>query len=497
MAKTLKNYKLENKEIKEAIQEPTLKSGLEIHQQLDTNKLFCACPSILRQEEPDYTIKRKLHPVAGETGEIDIAAKFEAIKNMDFEYQAYNDNTCLVELDEEPPHNINQEALKIALQISLLFNAEIIPYTQIMRKTVIDGSNVSGFQRTLLIAKNGYVETDEGKVSIQTIALEEDAARIINKGDNKITYRLDRLGIPLIEIATSPDIKSAKQCKQVALQIGEILRACKVKRGLGTIRQDVNLSISIGKKQGSRIEIKGIQEPDLIEKTILTEIERQKSLLKSDKSAPEVRKALESGKTEFLRPLPGAARMYPETDLPLIHISREIINEAKSTLPRLKKEIKAELAAEGLSEEMTKLILKENKLNDYKELISVLNNPNLVAKLLVLWKKEISSHEKIKESEIEKRITIDICESILQLIQQGKIDESQAKKIMTDIAKGKDANQALKIEKVENIEDEILKIIKEKPGLSINAYMGLVMSKFKGKVSGKQVIDILKKIVKE
>jgi len=233
--------------------EVKLKSGLEIHQQLDTKKLFCACPSILRQEEPDYIVKRKLHPVAGETGEIDIAAKFESIKNLEFEYQGYHDNCCLVEYDESPPYTINSDALKIALQISLLLNAEIIPYTQIMRKTVIDGSNVSGFQRTVLIARNGYLETPEGKVSIATIALEEDAARIISRHENKIIYRLDRLGIPLVEIATNPDIKTPQQAKSTALKLGEILRACKVKRGIGTIRQDVNMSISFSGKQGSRI----------------------------------------------------------------------------------------------------------------------------------------------------------------------------------------------------------------------------------------------------
>src|SRR3989344_7632509 len=125
-----------------------LKSGLEIHQQLDTGKLFCSCPGILRQDAPDFVIKRKLHAVAGESGEIDKAAAFEAAKEKEFVYEAYDDTTCLVELDEEPPHAINQDALKVALQISLLLNCEIIHVTQIMRKTVIDGSNTSGFQRT-------------------------------------------------------------------------------------------------------------------------------------------------------------------------------------------------------------------------------------------------------------------------------------------------------------------------------------------------------------
>ncbi len=473
-----------------------LKSGLEIHQQLDTDKLFCKCPSLLRQDKPDYTIERKLHIVAGESGMVDLAAEYEAVKARKFVYECYYDNNCLLELDEMPPYEINQEALKIALQISLLLNCEILPYTQIMRKTVIDGSNVSGFQRTALIARNGYIETSVGKVGIQALALEEDAARIISQNTENVVYRLDRLGIPLVEISTEPDIKNPQQAREVALHIGEILRACKVKRGIGTIRQDVNISVSLDGKWGKRIEIKGVQEPGLIVKTLENEAKRQAELIKKNKSVAEVRKAEGDGSTSFLRPLPGAARMYPETDLPLLNIDREFINEAKRDLPRLKQEIRTELKAEGLSEEMTKLILEANRLEEYKELLQVCKNPNLIAKMLVLWKKEISSHEKIKENEIEKRITIDIIESILNLIKNRKIDESQAKKIMLDIARGKDANEALKVEKVENLEEEIMKIIKEKPGLSRNAYVGLVMSKFKDGISGKEVAEILKKLMR-
>ncbi|MBI2124544.1 Glu-tRNA(Gln) amidotransferase subunit GatE [Candidatus Pacearchaeota archaeon] len=475
----------------ERIEKTELKSGLEIHQQLDTGKLFCSCPGILRQDAPDFVVKRKLHAVAGETGEIDKAAAFEAAKEREFVYEAYNDTTCLVELDEEPCHAINQEALKVALQISLLLNCEIIPVTQIMRKTVIDGSNTSGFQRTLLIARNGYIETSEGRVGIQSIALEEDAARIIRQEGNAVVYRLDRLGIPLIEIATFPDIKTPQQAKEAALHLGEILRACKVKRGIGTIRQDVNLSI----KGGERVEIKGVQEPALIEKTIINEAERQKILVKDGKSRPEVRKALPDGNTEFLRPLPGAARMYPETDLPLLRISREFINYAKKELPRLKHEIKDELRAGGLSDEMIKLILEENRLEDFKSLVAVYNAPNLVAKMLVLWKKEIASHEKLKESEVEEKLNPDIIESILQLVKSKSISESDAKRIMLGIAKGKSIEEALKEEKPSNTEEEILSIIKEKPGLSINAYMGLVMERFKGKISGSEAISILKKLL--
>src|SRR3989344_4236552 len=105
------------------------KSGLEVHQQLDTKKLFCNCPSLLRNDEPDFIVKRKLHVIAGESGEVDVAAAHEASLDKEFIYQGY-DTTCLVELDEEPPHELNKEALKIALHISVLLNCKVLPVTQ-------------------------------------------------------------------------------------------------------------------------------------------------------------------------------------------------------------------------------------------------------------------------------------------------------------------------------------------------------------------------------
>ncbi len=470
-----------------------LKSGIEIHQQLDTHKLFCECPSILRQDEPDIKIQRKLYAPAGETGRIDIAAAYEQSKKKNYNYEAYQDSTCLVELDEEPPHVINQEALKIALQISLLLNAKPLQVTQVMRKTVVDGSNTSGFQRTMLLATDGFLEINGKKIGIQSICLEEDAARIIHQKENETTYRLDRLGIPLVEIATAPDISNPDEAKQVALKLGEILRSCKVKRGLGTIRQDVNMSIT----GGSRIEIKGVQEPSLIAKTIETEIERQLKLKKEKKkSEPEVRRAEVDGSTTFLRPLPGASRMYPETDIPLIKISSELLEEIKHTLPRLKHEIKAELE-ETMHSELASALLKENKLEDYKVLIKIYNKSGTIAKMLTIWPKEIASHEKQSIEHINKKLNIDILETLSEYLEQGKIEEQDIKKIMTDIVKGKSVEEAIKIEKVksEDIEQEIKKLIKEKPGLSVNAYMGLLMQKHKGKLNPSEIIDIIKKYI--
>ena len=180
-------------------------------------------------------------------------------------------------MDEEPPHEINSEAVEVALQIALLFHAEPVDEIHVMRKIVIDGSNTCGFQRTCIIALGGWVEVEGRRIPIQTICLEEDAARKAGFGEGRtVIYRLDRLGIPLIEIATAPVIRSPKEAERVALAIGRLLKATgKVKRGIGSIRQDLNISI----RGGALTEIKGVQELALISKVVENEVQRQLRLL--------------------------------------------------------------------------------------------------------------------------------------------------------------------------------------------------------------------------
>jgi glutamyl-tRNA(Gln) amidotransferase subunit E len=251
--------------------------GIEIHQQLDTiSKLFCSCPTKLREvEESNFEFFRYLRPARSELGEVDRAALEEVLVSRRFHYKTY-DTTCLVEADEEPPREINPEALEISLIIAKLLSMKIVDEVHTMRKTVIDGSNTSGFQRTAYIGSNGCIETSEGRVGIGILCLEEEAARIIDDRGDELVYSLDRLGIPLVEIGTAPDIVSPNHAREVAQHLGMILRSTgRVKRGLGTIRQDVNVSI----RGGARVEIKGVQDLNLIDKIVDLEVQRQVRLL--------------------------------------------------------------------------------------------------------------------------------------------------------------------------------------------------------------------------
>ncbi|MDH5787907.1 MAG: Glu-tRNA(Gln) amidotransferase subunit GatE, partial [Candidatus Bathyarchaeota archaeon] len=255
-----------------------LKVGLEIHQQLNTSeKLFCGCKPELFKEEPEITFLRRLRPTQSELGQIDRAAYFEFQKGVKILYEANKTTSCLVEMDEEPPHSLNIEAVEIALTVAMMVKAKTVSEIHVMRKTVIDGSNTTGFQRTCVIALDGGIKVGEKSIPIQHIGLEEDAARKMGEEDNIIRYRIDRLGIPLIEAATAPVIRSPEEAQQVALAIGGIFRATgKVIRGLGTIRQDVNISIP----KGALIEIKGVQELELISLVVEYEVQRQLNLIK-------------------------------------------------------------------------------------------------------------------------------------------------------------------------------------------------------------------------
>ena len=254
-----------------------LKVGLEVHRQLDTSKkLFCDCPTEAVEGGKVVEFRRYLREAQSELGTVDPAAIFEAKKRKEIIYQANTGNVCLVEMDEEPPHPINREAVEVALIASLLMNATPVDEVHVMRKIVIDGSNTTGFQRTCIIAVGGSVRAGEKEIPIQTITLEEDAARIVEARRREAVYDLSRLGVPLIEISTAPVIQSPEEAVKAAKAIGDILRATgKVKRGLGTVRQDLNISIS----GGALTEIKGVQELELIAKVVENEVKRQLHLL--------------------------------------------------------------------------------------------------------------------------------------------------------------------------------------------------------------------------
>jgi glutamyl-tRNA(Gln) amidotransferase subunit E len=607
--------------------------GLEIHQELDTHKLFCRCPSALTDEGPELQVIRRLRPTQSELGEVDRAALAEAIKGKSFRYQAYSEFTCLVELDEEPPNPVNEEAIDIALEIALLLNAKPVDEAHAMRKIVIDGSNTCGFQRTILIATDGLVETDQIRARIPTICLEEDAARKVGENAGVIDYRLDRLGVPLVEIATAPDFYDPYTPAKAARYIGQLMRATgKVKRGIGTIRQDINVSI----KEGARQEIKGIQELSLIPKVIEREVQRQIKLLEISRelikrgakevkegfvdvshiflntsssiirnalskggaalavklpkfggllkleiqpgrrfgteladhakvyggvggvfhtdelpaygisssevenirrvlsSTPEdavvivadekvkaeaalkavvkrasqaifgvpeeTRRALPDGNTEFTRPLPGAGRMYVETDIPAIVITEERLEKIRKKLPeRPEQKLKRFIGEYGLSKEMAERVAFSENVDLFEEVVrKYKSDPTLVAstltETLVSLRRDGVDVEKISDEKIVK---------LFELISEGKIAKEAIPEILRVAAKGVDIPEAIKQLGLEAIsKEELLRLIREtiqinrelvlsRGDAAIGPLMGKIMDRVRGKVDGKIVHETI------
>jgi glutamyl-tRNA(Gln) amidotransferase subunit E len=253
-----------------------LKVGFEIHQQLATNsKLFCNC-SCEEAKEYDSSFVRKLRPTQSELGAYDPAAMFEFSKMHIVKYHAAVGSSCLVEADEEPPHDVSPEALETALIFSLALHSKVMDEIHVMRKIVIDGSNTTGFQRTMLVASGGYLDIAGKRVGVQSISLEEDAAKLIGDEKGVRKFGLDRLGVPLVEIALEPVTGKPSEIMQVALTLGRLLRASKrVARGLGSIRQDINISV----QNGAVVEVKGVQQLDQLVKVIDHEIQRQYGLI--------------------------------------------------------------------------------------------------------------------------------------------------------------------------------------------------------------------------
>ncbi len=601
-----------------------LRVGIEIHQQLDTrHKLFCNCPTLHREVgDSNFEFVRYLRLKRSEIGEEDRAAKEEVERSRKFVYKYY-DTTCLVEADEEPPRELNKEALQIAIQIAKMLNMELVDEVHVMRKIVIDGSNTTGFQRTALVAFDGYIEVDGRRIGIATLCLEEEACRKVEEGEGYVVYSLDRLGIPLVEIGTKPEIDSPELAKKVAAKLGMILRSTgRVKRGIGTIRQDVNISIS----GGARVEIKGVQELEILDKIVEYEVLRQLNLLairdelrkrkaevvgkifdvtrifantkskilkgktvkavllrgfaglvgkeiqpgrrlgsefadiaktfglggifhtdelpaygisedevKALKDAvgagemdavviaagsaerveralrriieraeycligvpEETRKANEDGTTSYLRPLPGAARMYPETDVPPVEISDELrdieIPELiEDRARRYEKLLPKDLAWEIADSPYWKLF------EEYSKLLQ----PTVVARVLHIVPATLR-REGFDTSRLGERHF----RLVLSLISDGKIAKEGAEEALKILIENPDAGEEELLASLggaEDLDSFIAKLIEEKRDLieerreaAFKPLMGLVMKEFRGKVDGKVVAQKLMDAIKK
>jgi len=616
-----------------------LKVGLECHQQLATReKLFCACKPDLFKGEPEITFLRRLRPTQSELGQTDPAAFFEFQKGVKILYEADSGTSCLVEMDEEPPHELNREALETALVTALMMDVKPVDEVHVMRKVVIDGSNTTGFQRTCVVGLDGAITVDGKKIPIQHVSLEEDAARKTGAEGLTVRYRIDRLCVPLIEITTGPVIYTPEEAENVALAVGRILRATrKVKRGLGTIRQDLNVSI----RDGTLIEIKGVQELELIALVVKLEVQRQIKLLEirdelkkrglqqddfsedlvdvtsaftktgchiiqkalgqgkrvfavklpkfagllgtelvpnlrlgteiadrarfwgrvggilhtdelpsygvSDdeirklrqtlnaetvdaivlvadtkenavdalraaverarealKGVPEeTRAANPDGTTRYMRPRPGAARMYPETDVPPIGITDDYIKQLRSRLPEPPEKMAQRIVKNyGLNEKIARQIQDSEYLNLFEEIAGKTGvSSTFIAAAFT------ETFKALKRDGVEVgKVSDDQLMEVFQLVDAGKTPKEAVPNIISWLAQheGSIPSEAVKAlglsmiseQELARIIDDIVskndEVVRERGADAFGFLMGLVMREYRGKVQPEQVSRALK-----
>ena len=617
-----------------------LKVGLEIHQQLDTSKkLFCKCRPI---ESDEYTEKfsRRLRTAKSELGELDPAALFEKTKSKKINYYANSQSSCLVEKDEEPPHDLDHDAKKISLLISSMLESKIFSEIHVMRKTVIDGSNTTGFQRTMLVSQGGNLKINGKKIGVQAVCLEEDAAKLLKDEQNERNYSLDRLGVPLVEIALEPVSTKPSEVKEIALTLGRLLRVTRmVKRGIGSIRQDVNISVM----NSGVVEVKGVQQLDQLEKIIGYEAKRQHGLiliaeklkklsiiisnedvfdvtevlkdceskiiqkaLKSkakikairirnfsgmfgfepypgirlgkeigqlvrffgiggvfhsdelpnyginDPYVDKIRKYLElvdvdgfliiagedpkldyaidsiikriqdatdgvpaetrgvtqDGETIFLRPRPGASRMYPETDIPSISVLPEEIKLARENIPKSWDDSIAEIQKKyNLNSQLSEQIFD----SEYMELFEKIcenkkNSANFVASILC------STITNLQRKGFDALLLKpEHITELFELLADDKIPKESLEIIFENIMSGKsdtvsDAIQSTAVTSMNEGElnailDEIIQknmeLVKELGENAITTLMGIAMKQVRGKASGQTVNVLLRKKIQE
>jgi len=253
-------------------------SGLEVHQQLLTReKLFCRCPAGLYTEEHDGEVLRHMRPTLSELGEYDGTALMEFKTKKEIVYLLNHKNMCTYEMDDTPPFLVNQEAVDVGIELCLTMNMDVIDEIHIARKQYLDGSIPTGFQRTAIVGVNGWLPFKGRRLTVTHVSIEEDSCREVKDKGHQITWRTDRLGMPLTETVTGPELVTPYEVRDAALLCGMVARSTgRVRTGIGASRQDVNVSV----RGGQRCEIKGVPRAGFAVKLVHNEGLRQYNLLK-------------------------------------------------------------------------------------------------------------------------------------------------------------------------------------------------------------------------
>ena len=393
--------------------------GLEVHVQLNTNtKMFCSCSS-------NY---------------------------LDVEPNTYVCNICLGLPGSLP--SVNHEAVISAIKLGLSLNCKISRLTKFDRKNYVYPDLMKGYQISQLdfpiaIEGNMKVKNSENKfteIRINRVHMEEDVAKLIHDEiSGEVLVDLNRSGMPLLEVVTEPDFRSAAEAENYLTNLHSIVRYLGIGNANmeeGSFRCDANVSV---REKGSnvlneKVEIKNMNRIKAVARAIEYEIKRQTSEVEAGNRIIQETRGWDDIKSES-KPQRSKEdahdyRYFPEPDLPVIKLKTETIEKIKNELPELPEEkFDRYVKKIGISEYDAKIIISNKSKTTFFE--DVLNNfkkmdPNLVSNWLNVEINGVSNS--LKDYELEKmKLSSKNFGKLINLVSENQINKNSGKEILSKI----------------------------------------------------------------
>lgn len=381
-------------------------------------------------------------------------------------------NTCVNEIDLGHPGampEVNKEAVARAIQACTAFHMTIDPLVKFDRKNYYYSDLAKGFQITQQfhpIGRNGYVmiDTPEGKkkIRIERIHMEEDTAKQYHLSKFSL-LDFNRAGTPLIEIVSKPDMTNGQEAEAYVEELRQTLyyigvSDCKMEEG--SMRCDVNVSIAPkgADHLGTKNEIKNINSISNIGKAVDFEVARQKKLLEAGEEVHQETRRFDdkTGETILMRRKEGNVdyKFFPEPNIFPIRLSDEWIRDIQEHMPELPEARKERYASEyGLSDHDISILIANKEMSEFFEQVMKYADD---AKNVCNWLlSDISGWLNKNEQTISDcSLKPEHLAKLVRMIDEGKISNSQAKKLVDDLMAGRDPEEAAKEKGLVQVSDE-------------------------------------------
>ena len=416
---------------------------------------------------------------------------------------------------------LNKGVIDDALKACLALNFNINRLMHFDRKNYFYPDLPKGYQITQQdtpIGYDGYVEIENKKIYLERMHIEEDTCKSLHTTDTLLNF--NRAGVPLLEIVTKPCISSGKEAVEYLEKLRETLLylgISDVKIEEGSMRCDVNVSVSDTDELGTKVEVKNIGSISNVGVAIDYEIQRQEELLANGEVIIEqTRRFDDKSKTTILmryKETGNDYRYFPEPDIHYVYIEDKKIEKIKKEMPVLTDELKDKYIKLGINNNNIKTIIANKEICNFFETVIDDVKPNIAANLLTGDILSYLNKHFIKLE--ESKLTKDNFIKLVELLDKKTISSKQGKEVINILLDtGKDVLDIVKENKMEQISDNSLvldivtKVIDANPDSvkdfkdgkdrALKYLMGQIMKESKGQVNpglaNQVLIEELKKL---